>query len=127
MVLQLSTKSRQRKDNKMDSYLETINGKVSIKAEQLARFVALKDKKDQAEKELKEITSGIVNECKERFNETTNISGYNFTCVGNFGSVKFNEERFKEENLQLYIKYLEPSFIAISYKLVSAERKKKGE
>lgn len=108
-------------------YLSELDGEVAIKPDILAKLKDLKDRKDQLEKEYKEITRDIVNECKERFTETTKISGFNFTLVGNFGSVKFNEDKFKRENLALYLAYLEPSFTEPSYKLVPATRKKKGE
>lgn len=113
-------------ENKFD-YLEEIGGELVIKSEFLTKLAELKKAKEDAEKELKKLTGGIVNELKTQYTETTRVGDYNLVFKGGTYGVVFDEETFKQENPVLWITYLKPTYSTQTSALVSALRVKKGE
>ena len=113
-------------ENKFD-YLEEIGGELVIKSEFLTKLAELKKAKEDAEKELKKLTGGIVNELKTQYTDTTRVGNYNLVFKGGTYGVVFDEETFKRENIVEYIKYLKPAYSTPTSALVSAVRTKKGE
>lgn len=101
-------------------------GELVIKQEHLDRLKALKEEKERVEKELKSLSSSIVEELKTHFDKTTKVNDYNFVVKGGYYSFAFDEERFKEENPNLYMQYLKPLEIKETCTLVSAKREKKN-
>ena len=111
---------------KITTYVEENElGEVVIKQKYLDRLTALKKQKESVERELKTLSTSITNELKEKYTMTTKVGTYNFVVKGGFFDFVFDEESFKKDNLELYIKYLVPHQSTISYQLTSAERKKK--
>ena len=106
-------------------YFIEVNGELIIKQDIVDELKSLKESKDNLDKQYKELTDGITNECKERFTETTSVSGYNFIIKGGFGTVKFDEKRFKEENPELYLDYLMPKLSKITYQFSASRKGKK--
>lgn len=112
----------------LDTYLEeNEQGELVIKQECLDRLNELKKQKESTERELKTLSLAITEELKGHYNDTTKVSGYNFTVKGGFYDLEFDMETFKQENIELYIKYLRPHESKVSYSLVSATREKKAQ
>ena len=101
-------------------------GELVIKEEYYTKLNELKAQKESVEKELKVLSGAITNELKTHFDKTTKINDYNFVVKGGYYSFKFDEERFKEENPNLYMQYLKPLEIKETCTLVSAKREKKN-
>ena len=100
-------------------------GELVIKEEYYTKLNELKAQKESVEKELKALSGAITNELKTHFDKTTRINDYNFVVKGGYYSFVFDEERFKEENPNLYSEYLIPKEIMQTCTLVSAKREKK--
>lgn len=108
-----------------ETYLENINGELVIKEEYTERLKTLKQAKEVAERELKSLSAAIQDELKEHCTTTTKVGKYTFVLKGGYWTTEFDLEKFKSENLELYVKYLKAKEVPISYQLVSAERVKK--
>lgn len=110
----------------IETYLEEINGELTIKSDYLEKLKALKEQKDKVEKELKTLSSAITSEIKTRVNETTKVGDYNFVVKGGFYDFVFDMDTFMRENLEIYMRYLVPHESNKTYSLVSATREKKN-
>lgn len=112
-------------ETKVESYLEeNEEGIVIIKQEYYAKLKALRETKESVERELKALSNSITEELKTRFDTTTKVNDYNFVVKGGYFDFVFDEERFKEENIELYIKYLVPHENKQTCVLVSARKGK---
>lgn len=111
--------------HKVETYLRVNdNGEIVIKQEHLSKLQELRETKEKVERELKTLSSSIVSELKEHYQETTKISDYNFVVKGGNYGFEFDLEKFKNENFELYLSYLKPTQTSVSFSLVSAKRKK---
>lgn len=115
-----------RAEVNVETYLEEVDGELVIKQEYLDKLKELKSQNDKVSKELKALSSAITKELQTRFNDTTKISGYNFTVKGGYYGVEFDLEKFKEEQFATYLMYLKPKANDYSYSLVSATRERKN-
>ena len=116
---------QEMESNVMETFTEEVDGLVVIKQEYEDKLKALKKQKDEIEGEIKSLSSQITNELKTKFTSTKKVGAFNFVVKGGDFTFEFDESRFKEENLALYITYLKPKQNKISYQLVSATRGKK--
>ena len=104
--------------------IETEFGGLTIKPESFAKLKELKAQKDKLDKELKALSSSIVEEIKQYTNLSTPFGEYNFVVKGGYYGIEFDLERFKEEHPQLFMQYQKPIYTKESFALVSATRKK---
>lgn len=104
--------------------VETEFGGITIKQESLAKLKELKEQKDKLDKELKTLSSGIVEEIKQYTNLSTPFGDYNFVAKGGYYSIEFDLERFKQDHPILFMQYQKPIFTKENFSLVSASRKK---
>lgn len=104
--------------------IETEFGGLKINPESIAKLRELKAQKDKLDKELKTLSSGIVEEIKQHTNLSTPFGEYNFVVKGGYYGIEFDLERFKEEHPQLFMQYQKTVYTKESFALVSATRKK---
>lgn len=108
----------------LETYLVETDTGLEIKKEYVDKLNELKKEKARVERELKTLSTNITNELKTKFNETTKVGGFNLVVKGGFYDMEFDIDTFKNENFELYIKYLVPHESAIQYQLASATRTK---
>ena len=113
--------------SEIKTYVVDNNGKLTINEQAIKELRELQKQKKEIEQRLTGLSQSIVNELKTHFSETTNVGEYNFVVKGGFYDYEFDLERFKSENLALYISYLIPRKPKESFVLVSATREKKNE
>lgn len=107
----------------MPKYLEIINGEITINAEILAELNKVRQDKANIDKRYKELTSGILKECAEDYdNRISRISGYNIVQKGGSYTLEFDLERFKVENPIQYANYCQVAKTDESYSLVYTKR-----
>ena len=109
----------------LETYLVETEAGYEINPEALEELKRLKKESDNYAKEYKALSTKITNELKTHFASTTKVSGYNFIIKGGTYEFEFDLETFKQEHLDLFIKYAKPTFKAISYQLATSTREKK--
>ena len=109
----------------LETYLVETETGFEINPEALEELKRLKKESDKYAKDYKALSTKITNELKTHFTATTKVSGYNFIVKGGTYEFEFDLETFKQEHLDLFIKYVKPTFKAISYQLATATREKK--
>ena len=109
----------------METYLEEVNGELVIKQDVQDKLSDLRKQKDQLEREIKTLSSGITNELKTHYTETQKVGGYNFVAKGGYFDFVFDLDTFKNDHFDIYCQYLVPHETKITYSLVSAIREKK--
>ena len=92
----------------METYVSEINGELVIKEDIEKRYRELKTQKDEIDKELKKLSTQITSELREHVKTTTKIGGFNVVVKGGYYDYEFDLESFRNEHIDLYIKYLKP-------------------
>lgn len=107
----------------LETYLVETDIGLEIHPKALETLKTLKTQKDLYDSQYKALSNAITNELKTHFTNTTKVSGFNFVVKGGTYEFEFDMEKFKEDYLELFVKYLKPIYKEIQYQLAS-ERKK---
>lgn len=111
----------------METLIEVMGSKITLKKEVQDKLKDLQKRKEKLDKEIKDLTKQIINQILFHSNEGTRIGDFNYVVKGNTYSFEFDLETFKNENPELYIEYLTPTYTKPSRSIVSATRTKKEE
>lgn len=111
----------------METLIDVFGNEITIKKEVQDKLKDLQKQKKELDKKLKDLSNAIVEEIKTYSSEGTRVGDFNFVVKGNTYGLEFDLEGFKNDNPELYIEYLVPTYTKPSYSIVSATRVKKED